>query len=60
MGSCVEGYQKILCADCVMGFSRKNEYECARCPEKNVNIVRIVFILIGMIVVVVFVVKSTL
>ncbi|CDW71354.1 UNKNOWN [Stylonychia lemnae] len=60
MGSCAEGYQKILCADCIVGFSRKNEYECGKCPDQTSNIVRIVFVFLAMIVVVVFVVRSTL
>ncbi|CDW74791.1 UNKNOWN [Stylonychia lemnae] len=59
-GSCSEGYQFTLCADCKIGYSRKNDFECGYCPDPTANVVRLSFILIGMIGVVVFTVRSTL
>ena len=59
-GSCYEGYQGIACTDCKTGFSRVNDFECSMCPEPAANIVRLFFIFLAMIVVVVFIVRSTL
>lgn len=29
IGSCLTGYQGILCTDCAIGYSRKGDYECS-------------------------------
>ena len=33
LGEWYTGYQGILCADCVVGFSRTGSYEWAKCPN---------------------------
>lgn len=60
MGDCYTGYQGILCTDCKIGYSRTNDYECSACPEKATNVVRITGILILAIILVVFMIRSTL
>eukprot|EP00347_Sterkiella_histriomuscorum_P001991 403369895 len=60
IGSCFDGYQGILCADCQVGYSRTGDYECSICPEESVNIVRISGIILLAIILVVFMIKSTL
>eukprot|EP00347_Sterkiella_histriomuscorum_P016286 403353768 len=60
IGSCVEGYQGILCADCQTGFSRSNEYHCSKCPNQALNVIRLSFILLGVIAIIVVLVRSTL
>ena len=59
-GSCSTGYQGILCSDCAAGFSRVNKYDCAQCPDKVNNLLRMIGILIGVIFLLVLMVKSTL
>eukprot|EP00347_Sterkiella_histriomuscorum_P006984 403350694 len=60
LGECLHGYQGILCSDCQEGFSRSGENKCSKCPEKAINIVRIIFIILGVIALIIFLVRSTL
>ncbi|CDW85822.1 UNKNOWN [Stylonychia lemnae] len=60
VGECSTGYQGILCADCQSGFSRSNDYECAYCPPKILNIFRLTTIFIVFMTLIVFMVRSTL
>eukprot|EP00347_Sterkiella_histriomuscorum_P017868 403347667 len=60
MGECETGYQGVLCADCQVTFSRSGEYKCAKCPDQATNIVRLVFIFLGVIFLIVFMIRSTL
>eukprot|EP00347_Sterkiella_histriomuscorum_P024148 403332142 len=59
-GSCLEGYQGIICADCAVGYSRQGDFKCATCPEKVMNIVRLIFIFFAVVFLIVFIVRSTL
>ncbi|CDW85655.1 UNKNOWN [Stylonychia lemnae] len=38
IGSCNIGYQGVLCSDCQVGYSRTNDFECSKCPERSINI----------------------
>ena len=59
-GDCLEGYQGILCTDCEVGYSRKGDYECSKCPDKLMNGLRIVGIFIGIGGALIFMIRSTL
>eukprot|EP00347_Sterkiella_histriomuscorum_P017716 403348268 len=59
-GSCYDGYQSILCADCVPGYSRSSDYKCAECPDAFLNVLRLGAILIFAVGLVVFMIRSTL
>ena len=59
-GDCLQGYQGILCTDCAVGYSRKGDYECSQCPNKLMNGLRLLGIFIGLGLVLVFVIRSTL
>ncbi|CDW88401.1 UNKNOWN [Stylonychia lemnae] len=59
-GSCITGYAGALCTDCQAGYSRSSAFECGKCPEYTQNFFRIIFIGIGMAIVVVFMIRSTL
>lgn len=48
-GYCAEGYKGTLCQSCDNGFSRAGENQCARCPSRDINIIRIVFVTIGVV-----------
>lgn len=60
LGSCAEGYRGILCSDCELEYSRSGANKCGACPSKTINIVRIAFILLGVIFLIVFLIYSTL
>ncbi|CDW87730.1 UNKNOWN [Stylonychia lemnae] len=59
-GECLQGYQGILCADCISGYSRDKEYQCAICPEPALNTLRLITIFIAVIIFVVLMIRSTL
>ena len=59
-GSCAEGYQGILCADCKVGFSRSGSFECGLCPKPLTNILRLAAIFIFVVAVVIMLIKTTL
>ncbi|CDW85402.1 UNKNOWN [Stylonychia lemnae] len=59
-GSCYTGYDGILCTDCDPGYSVTGSFQCGKCPEYAQNVFRIVAILIVGVVVIVFMIRSTL
>ena len=59
IGQCEIGYQGILCGDCAPGFSRTGQ-TCNECPDVVWNVISFVSLLIGLILVIAFLVKSTL
>lgn len=58
--SCNTGYQGILCADCEENYSKINNFQCKRCPSKTKNIVQICFIFLILLMIVIYLVSSTL
>ncbi|CDW87526.1 UNKNOWN [Stylonychia lemnae] len=60
MGTCAEGYQNVICADCQINYSRTGDFECSKCPDPIQNVIRLFFIMIGLSALVVFTVRSTL
>ncbi|CDW86060.1 UNKNOWN [Stylonychia lemnae] len=59
-GSCLQGYRGILCADCNVGYSRTGTFECGKCPQYGQNLFRIIAIILVAIVVIIFMIRSTL
>lgn len=59
-GYCSTGYENNLCQACQAGYSRSGKNNCGKCPDNSVNIVRLAFILLGLILVLAFLVWSTL
>ena len=60
LGACKEGYQGILCADWKVGYSRKNEHECAKCPSIAWNIAQLVMIYVFKLGLLIYTIRSTL
>ncbi|TNV74992.1 hypothetical protein FGO68_gene289 [Halteria grandinella] len=56
-GTCAEGYQGILCADCQKGYSKSHSSNrCSQCPTKVQNMLLVtVFILIFLIIIIILV-----
>jgi len=59
-GVCAEGYNGVLCSNCDPGFSRTGDYACSLCPDPLWNIIRIVATLLFTIILIVFMIKSTM
>ena len=59
IGQCEIGYKGILCSDCASGFSRSGQ-DCNECPDFAWNIIIFIALLIVLILVIAFLVKSTL
>eukprot|EP00347_Sterkiella_histriomuscorum_P016375 403353429 len=59
-GDCYEGYQGILCADCQNDFSRAGEFQCQKCPANELNVVRLFFTLLGVLLLLILMIRSTL
>ena len=59
-GSCLYGFQGVICADCIANYSRSGDYGCSECPDYSSNIVRLSFIILGAIAVLVVMIKMTL
>ena len=59
IGKCEVGYQGILCADCADGYSRSG-LDCNECPDFVWNVIIFCALLIGLIMIIVFLVRSTL
>ena len=59
-GLCVDGYDGILCANCVNGYYRSDNFECTECPPMIQNLfVGTVFLLI-IIATIVLLVRATI
>ena len=48
-GYCTEGYTDNMCESCDLGYSRAGKDKCGKCPPLDVNIVRLVFVVIAMV-----------
>ena len=59
-GSCLDGYQGILCADCEPGYSQSGSFQCQLCPDPASNIVKLIGVAIAFIIVILFMIRSTL
>ena len=59
-GKCATGYQGILCGDCEVGFSRTKDFQCSRCPDQTMNIIRISLIMVVVLICLIIIIKSTL
>eukprot|EP00347_Sterkiella_histriomuscorum_P009701 403340212 len=59
-GECDTGYQGILCADCQPGYSITSSFKCGQCPEFSLNLFRIIAIFILVVVVIGFMIRSTM
>jgi hypothetical protein len=59
-GRCREGYEGNLCQGCSHGYSRSTKNTCAKCPEENLNIIRLIFSVIGLIALVGWIVRATM
>ncbi|CDW73142.1 UNKNOWN [Stylonychia lemnae] len=60
LGQCSEGYEGIVCANCKPGFSKISNFQCSKCPSATQNTIKLFFILLCAVLVVVFLVRSTL
>ena len=59
LGTCAEGYRGILCNDCEAGYSRSG-LECSECPGLFWNAVIFSGLMIILVLVIMFLVRSTL
>lgn len=59
MGICNTGYTGIVCGICELNYSKTEDFECEKCPEKTSNIIKIVFLTIFIIFIVIGLVAST-
>lgn len=50
MGDCEIGYSGILCSECVPGYSSSGNFKCGVCPKNSLNAVRLLFILLGCLI----------
>ncbi|CDW80304.1 UNKNOWN [Stylonychia lemnae] len=60
VGECAQGYQGILCSECSVGYSRDGDFKCFECPSKIFNILRLSAIILAILVVVIFVIKTSI
>lgn len=60
MGSCLEGYSGVLCAECDSGYSLTGLAKCSQCPDFTSNVVKLTGMVIAVIAVFAFMVRSTL
>ncbi|CDW71166.1 UNKNOWN [Stylonychia lemnae] len=60
LGACRQGYQGIICADCMIGYSRTGTYECSPCPEQASNSFKLLALLMIIVFALVFLIRSTL
>ena len=59
-GECSEGYHGALCASCKPGYARQDKYGCNDCPNPLLNGLRIIGVLIALVIVIGFLVRSTM
>jgi hypothetical protein len=59
-GDCEDGYAGKLCQSCDSGFSRGSRDTCLSCPNVFLNVTRLFGILLAVIILSMFMVKSTM
>jgi hypothetical protein len=59
-GSCAPGYTGVLCAECEAGFSLTGVAKCGLCPDLTSNIVKLSGMMVLIICLFSFMVRSTL
>jgi len=59
-GYCLEGYESNLCQTCKLHYSRTGKNTCSKCPDSELNAVRLLFIAIALVLVLAIMVWSTL
>ncbi|CDW86080.1 UNKNOWN [Stylonychia lemnae] len=59
-GTCLIGYQGILCQDCIVGYSRVQNQQCSKCPQPHFNILRLLSVFLLSVFIVLFLIRSTL
>lgn len=60
IGVCDTGYESNLCQSCQDGYSRTSKNTCGVCPNSTINALRLSGIAIGVVLLVVIMVRSTL
>jgi len=60
LGECATGYSGVLCAECESGYSLTGLAKCAKCPEMTGNLVKLIGMMILVICLFSFMVRSTL
>jgi hypothetical protein len=60
IGECDPIYLGPLCTTCMPSYTRKNDYECEACPDKIYNLAKVCGIMVALLVMVSFMVRSTL
>ena len=58
LGICDTGYNGILCANCDPGYFKSGEKACNLCPSIFINFVLFTLILLAVVSVIVFLVRS--
>lgn len=58
VGECAEGYQGVLCADCVTGYTRDIDYVCKVCPSKSKTLSKLILIILAVALMVVLIIKA--
>jgi len=59
-GECIEGYRGNKCQACDNGYSRTNENQCGKCPNKTDNAFRISGIILAVLIACAIIVRSSL
>ena len=56
-GTCADGYEGILCAQCKENYVRNGSFQCGKCPEKWQNIFLLIIVVITAIIILVILIK---
>jgi len=59
-GYCLDGYEGNLCQACQKDYSRTGKNLCSKCPDSDMNVIRLIFIGVALILVLAIMVWSTL
>ena len=60
LGVCEEGYDGIMCANCVGDYYRTDRFTCKECPDPFTNMMTTLITAIVLIVIIVFLVQSSI
>ncbi|TNV88247.1 hypothetical protein FGO68_gene13755 [Halteria grandinella] len=60
MGACAKGYSGVLCAECEPGYSLTGLAKCAKCPDMVSNVIKLSGMMLLIIGIFTFMVRSTL